>query len=407
MEIELVVHFLGLQKEYNVTADFNKPQITDDYVLVLQSIRELLVDLSKGLDSTGTLNVPIGALRWNSTNNRFEKYNGTVWNPLSANYSIDVVSVNGKSPSNSSGGLSINNGVLNVNLNSELLNGLQSSAFSRSASGLSQSVIAGDTRGNNHLPQDRDPGTFFDFRQNSVDGLSDGGTYHRVLSFHANSTGTDFLGTRSNQLGFTDNGNAWTRVGLDSTWNAWTKLISDANFDSTIGSGARNIVSPTVKGSFKLRNSLGGFSGFEFASGVGSDGLSILTAAGQTGEYDVVASSWKWRWDNGVLNVGSIPWARITGAPTTQDLSTFAIGTYIFAFAYDNNNSESIAKNIGETITRTTDPGHSDFGLSIRMRSGAGVTEVPLLTTWKMLGMCKSGFTTYGDEMTALWLRIS
>lgn len=388
--------------------DFNKPNITDQYLDVLQSVKDLISDVSKMLDSTSTLNVPLGAIKWSSSNNRFEKYDGSIWQPLSSSYSINVNSLNGLSTGNNTGNIPVNNGTLNTNLNSQYLGGLSSTAFSRSSSSLPYSVQLGDTRSSNHLPQDRDPGSYFDFKSNSVDGLSDGGTFHRVFSLHGGSTGTDFIGSKASQLGFTDNGNIWTRSGSSSTWQAWTKLLSESNFNSTIGSGARKISLSTTVGSIKLNSSIGGYSGIEFDTGVGSDGRSIVSKNQQTGEFDFTNSVWKWRWDNGVLNVGSVPWSRITGAPTIQDLATYAIGTYIFGFAYDNNDSDSISKNIGETITRTFDPSHPDFGLDIRMRSAAGISSIPLLTTWKMLGMCRSGFNQgYGDEMTALWVRVS
>jgi hypothetical protein len=73
-------------------ADFSKPTISSLYVNYTDEINEKIQDLAVGLDpavSTST-NIPVGAIRWVATNNRWEKFNGSSWSPLSSSYAITV-----------------------------------------------------------------------------------------------------------------------------------------------------------------------------------------------------------------------------------------------------------------------------------------------------------------------------
>lgn len=298
-----------------MAGDFNKPVVTDAYASVLQSIKDLMADLAKGLDGTGTTNVPVNAIRWSSTNNRFEKYNGSSWAALASQYAIDVATVAGKSVGNANGNIPLSNGTLNTNLNAQLFNGRASNGFSKSASNLDNSVIAADTRSSNHAPQDRAAGAYFDFRANSTDGLSDGGTYHGVMSFRTYSSGTDFSGGNAHQLGFTDNGNLWYRAGSGAAWGSWTKFLTDSNFNATIGAGARNLARAGTYGGVNIIGANGGWAGFQF----NSTNRYFMSTSGQTGEYDT-STGWQWRWDNGTLAAGTVPWARLSGVPAMSYL---------------------------------------------------------------------------------------
>jgi len=83
-----------------------------------------------------------------------------------------------------------------------------------------------DSRNTNPAPNDaslQPAGLRQDFKNNSVNGLNDGGTFNRVLTL----TGwADSSGGNSHQLGFTDNGNMWIRtanVGA-TAWGTWQRL---------------------------------------------------------------------------------------------------------------------------------------------------------------------------------------
>lgn len=71
----------------------------------------------------------------------------------------------------------------------------------------------------------------FDFKLNNTDGLSDGGSYHGVLSFQQ---WNDASGGGTRQLGFTDNDNLWIRgsgTGL-TAYNPWKLVLNSANYSS-------------------------------------------------------------------------------------------------------------------------------------------------------------------------------
>jgi len=75
-----------------MAGDFNKPVNTDAYATLLQFIRENIAELAKGLDASTAENIPSGAIRFNSTTKRWEKWNGSAWSELvakaSASYDI-------------------------------------------------------------------------------------------------------------------------------------------------------------------------------------------------------------------------------------------------------------------------------------------------------------------------------
>jgi len=79
-----------------MAANFSKPEITDVYANVLAEIRDNNNALALLLDPAYVTptNVPTQGIRWNSAydtgKGRFEKYNGTTWDALSTNYSINI-----------------------------------------------------------------------------------------------------------------------------------------------------------------------------------------------------------------------------------------------------------------------------------------------------------------------------
>lgn len=76
-----------------MAADFNKVITTEMYATLLATVTDLVKDMVKGLDpalALGTLNIPTNALRWNSANGYWEKYNGTVWAALASSYAINI-----------------------------------------------------------------------------------------------------------------------------------------------------------------------------------------------------------------------------------------------------------------------------------------------------------------------------
>jgi len=68
-------------------------------------------------------------------------------------------------------------------------------------------------------------GVRFDFKNNSADGLSDGGTYHGLMTIQQ---WNDTSGGHTHNLGFTDNGYIWHRnASIGGSWGNWKKLIQE------------------------------------------------------------------------------------------------------------------------------------------------------------------------------------
>ena len=92
-------------------------------------------------------------------------------------------------------------------------------------------LVLNDTRAINPGPETYTMGITSDFKQNSVDGLADGGTYHSVSTVRQ---WTDFSGGLVHQLGYTDNQNIWYRAGTDiGTWGAWKRLAMAVDITGT------------------------------------------------------------------------------------------------------------------------------------------------------------------------------
>jgi len=79
-------------------------------------------------------------------------------------------------------------------------------------------------------PSTFNEGIVADTRNNTADGLADGGTRHGVITFRQFGTGSDTSGGGVRQLAFTDNNNLWVRgsgsgVSSFSTWaKVWTSI---------------------------------------------------------------------------------------------------------------------------------------------------------------------------------------
>jgi hypothetical protein len=95
---------------------------------------------------------------------------------------------------------------------------------------VANSVSVTDSRAVATTPQTINQSVVFDFKQNTTEGLSDGGTYFGEMTFRQYGSSTDWTGGRSHQLGFTDNDNIWHRSGTSTTWGTWYKILHTGNF---------------------------------------------------------------------------------------------------------------------------------------------------------------------------------
>jgi hypothetical protein len=81
-------------------------------------------------------------------------------------------------------------------------------------------------------PSTFNEGITADTRNNTADGLSDGGTKHGVITYRQFGTGSDSSGGGVRQLAFTDNNNLWIRgsgSGVTGAFSTWAKLWSSIN----------------------------------------------------------------------------------------------------------------------------------------------------------------------------------
>lgn len=89
-----------------------------------------------------------------------------------------------------------------------------------------------DTRSTNNTPAQFSSGARFEFKYNSTDGLSNGGTYHGILHFKPYGGTTDFSGVQTHQLGFTDGGNLYMRTSTSSSaWGSWKLILTQTTAD--------------------------------------------------------------------------------------------------------------------------------------------------------------------------------
>jgi hypothetical protein len=106
------------------------------------------------------------------------------------------------------------------------------------------------------------PGVLFDFKRNDLaGGLTDGGTYHGLMTFRKYGSTTDWTGGKSHQLGFTDNNNLFIRSGTLAEWGAWHKFVTSNNYNdyapSKTGTGASGTWGISITGSATSAGSAG------------------------------------------------------------------------------------------------------------------------------------------------------
>ena len=99
--------------------------------------------------------------------------------------------------------------------------------LNQNTTGAAYALSSRDTRNVSDLPSDFNSSIKFDFKYNSVNGLSDGGSFNGVMTWRKYGNSTDFTGGGVMQLGYGENGNLWTRNSASvSTWNSWLQLLN-------------------------------------------------------------------------------------------------------------------------------------------------------------------------------------
>ena len=73
-------------------SNWSNPTVDSAYTDVLTDLKDRDLDVAKGLDPAvvTVTNPSTNMIRWDSANNKWQKYNGTTWNDLTATYSISI-----------------------------------------------------------------------------------------------------------------------------------------------------------------------------------------------------------------------------------------------------------------------------------------------------------------------------
>ena len=107
-----------------------------------------------------------------------------------------------------------------------------------------------DTRNSNPDPEDYANLIRFDFKHNSTNGLSDGGTYNGQMTWRSYGSGSDMSGGFPVRLAYTANGNLYRQMGTSATsWGDWNKFALATGTSSQYIRGDGSVATfPTITG---------------------------------------------------------------------------------------------------------------------------------------------------------------
>jgi hypothetical protein len=76
-------------------ANWSNPVLTSTYTNFVTEVKDRDVDLALQFDGTTSTNLPIGAIRWSSSANRWQKWSGSAWGELTGTYALTGLSTTG------------------------------------------------------------------------------------------------------------------------------------------------------------------------------------------------------------------------------------------------------------------------------------------------------------------------
>lgn len=76
-------------------ANWSNPLLTSTYTNFLTEVKDRDTDLALQFDGTTSTNIPTNAIRWNSSVNRWQKWNGSSWGELTSTYALTGLTTTG------------------------------------------------------------------------------------------------------------------------------------------------------------------------------------------------------------------------------------------------------------------------------------------------------------------------
>jgi hypothetical protein len=76
-------------------ANWSNPLLTSTYTNFVTEVKDRDTDLALQFDGTTSTNIPTNTIRWNSSANRWQKWNGSSWAELTSTYALTGLSTTG------------------------------------------------------------------------------------------------------------------------------------------------------------------------------------------------------------------------------------------------------------------------------------------------------------------------
>lgn len=339
-------------------ANWNTPALTDLYADFLTYLKDRDVDLAKMFDGVGT-NVPTNAIGWSSTNNRFEKYNGTTWSVLTAKLLMNVDQIDGCDVNDSAAASTT------VLWTSNKINTFATGYYTKTETNTLLSGYVPINGGNGTLTFGTNDASAVNVETNNTTRMSVSGTGNITISAPSSGVGltvTAFAG--------------------QNAANFVSGAVSAPNFISTVATGTAPL---TVTSTTKVTN-------------LNADLLDDMTTASANTASTIVA-----RDASGNFSAGTIT-AALTGNASTA--STLQTARTINGESFNGSANINIEERLGTAIASaaTTTVGTKGLGDTIHITGTTTITSLGVSNTGTRRTLVFDGALTLTHNATSLIL---
>ena len=239
-----------------------------------------------------------------------------------------------------------------------------------------------DSRSVVDTPESYNRGVYFDFKANTTNGLSDGGTYNGVMTFRQWGSSTDWSGGVAHQLGFTDSGDLWHRTGSGTAWAGWQEILDSTN----VGAYAPSLTGVGASGTWGIS-----------VTGNAATATKLATARTISAAGD---ATWSATFDGSANATGTL-----TLANTGVTAGTYGSATTTPVYTVDSKGRITAASNV--TIT----PAWANVSGKPTTVAGYGITDInsyaPTLTGGGASGTWGINVTGSAGSVSGLTLNSS